>query len=208
MAKSRLRELWSRVWHFIWDDDSIWSWIVNVILAFVLIKFLLYPGIGLMLGTSHPVVAVVSGSMEHDGSFDAWWQSSASCGGPCRQEWYATANISQEEFTSFPFKNGFNTGDIMILHGKQLDELAVGDVAVFQSPYKQEPIIHRVVKKYEKGDTLFFDTKGDHNSAQGAYDLQVGGNQLIGVAVFRLPYLGWVKLGFVKLLNIIGIESR
>ena len=62
------RKILKRVWYFIWEEDSIWSWLVNIILAFVLIKYVVYPGLGFLLGTSHPIVAVVSGSMEHDGS--------------------------------------------------------------------------------------------------------------------------------------------
>ena len=64
------------VWKFIWEDDSIWSWMLNIILAFVLIKFIVYPGLGLLLGTSYPVVAVVSESMEHNEPFDEWWDNS------------------------------------------------------------------------------------------------------------------------------------
>ena len=63
-----------KIWYFIWEDNSIWSWIVNVILAFVLIKFIVYPGLGFLLTTSHPVVAVVSESMEHNLRFDDWWE--------------------------------------------------------------------------------------------------------------------------------------
>ena len=64
------KRTWKKIWYFIWEDNSIWSWIVNIILAFVLIKFIVYPGLGLILSTSHPVVAVVSESMEHNGNFD------------------------------------------------------------------------------------------------------------------------------------------
>ena len=42
---------------------------MNVVLAFVLIKFIIYPGAGLIMGTRLPVVAVVSESMEHQGPF-------------------------------------------------------------------------------------------------------------------------------------------
>ena len=59
------KQFLKKTWHFIWDDDSIWSWIINVILAFVIIKFLVYPGLGFIMQTSYPIVAVVSGSMEH-----------------------------------------------------------------------------------------------------------------------------------------------
>ena len=33
---------WKKIWWFIWEDDSWASWFVNVILAFVIIKFLVY----------------------------------------------------------------------------------------------------------------------------------------------------------------------
>ena len=32
-------------------EDSILSWIVNIILALIIVKFLLYPGIGFLLST-------------------------------------------------------------------------------------------------------------------------------------------------------------
>ena len=72
MKKKDLNSTWKKVWHFIWEDNSIWSWIVNIILAFILIKFIVYPGLGLALGTSYPIVAVVSNSMEHEPSMASW----------------------------------------------------------------------------------------------------------------------------------------
>lgn len=65
MGGSKLKKAFRKVWHFIWEDNSIWSWIVNIILAFVLIKFIVYPLLGFVLGTNFPIVAVVSSSMEH-----------------------------------------------------------------------------------------------------------------------------------------------
>ena len=61
--KKELKTKWSKFWYFIWEDDSVWSWIVNIGLAFLLIKFIVYPGLGLILATDFPVVAVVSGSI-------------------------------------------------------------------------------------------------------------------------------------------------
>ena len=66
MRRSKFRKVLKKVWYFIWEDNSIWSWIVNIILAFVLIKFIVYPGLGFVLGTNYPIVAVVSSSMEHN----------------------------------------------------------------------------------------------------------------------------------------------
>ena len=73
-VKKKPKSFWGKVWYLIWYEDSVASWIVNVILAFLIIKFLIYPGLGLLFGTNLPIVAVVSESMQHEGSFDEWWQ--------------------------------------------------------------------------------------------------------------------------------------
>lgn len=179
-----------------------------MILAFVLIKFIVYPGLGFVLATTHPVVAVVSGSMEHDGSFDDWWESKAICSGiPCSQrEFYATLGITQEKFVTFPFRNGFNTGDIMILKGKPIDKIEIGDVIVFQGG-KRDPVIHRIVaSKYIDGE-YSFQTKGDHNprsiGSGSLTEIDIRENQIIGNALFRIPYLGWIKIIFTKIVQLV-----
>ena len=73
MDKEKVKSFLKRAWHFIWSEDSILSWIANVILAFLLIYFIVYPVLGFIFGTSFPIVAVVSGSMEHNENFNLWW---------------------------------------------------------------------------------------------------------------------------------------
>ncbi len=215
---------WKKIWYFIWESDSIWSWLVNIVLAFIIIKFIVYPGIGLMMGTGYPIVAVVSGSMEHKtvnpcsmysitgdclerspGHYEIcgivfeekqkvdlnfFWQS---CGG-----WYENyTDITKESFSTFKFKNGFNTGDIMILRGTSPEKINVGDTIVYMTNAKPYPIIHRVVD-IQKGDEYKFITKGDHNPIE---DQPVNERYVIGKAVVRVPLLGWIKIGFVKLIN-------
>lgn len=220
------REFWKKSWHFIWESDSFLSWIVNIILAFVLIKFIIYPGLGFIMQTGYPIVAVVSGSMEHKAvnpclennkntneclnfdkdkfticdktfkskqksSLDFFWDS---CG-----EWYKkNTDITKDDFGNFELKNGFNKGDIMILRGLPPEDIETGDTVVYMSKTAPYPIIHRVVdiKNSENGYTYI--TKGDHNP--GA-DSPVDESQLIGKAVFRIPFLGWIKIGFVKIIN-------
>lgn len=174
-----------RVWHFLWEEDSLLSWLVNIVLAFILVKFLIYPGLGLVLGTGYPVVAVVSGSMEHDGSFDSWWSNARS--------WYENNNIQLSDFNSFGFHNGFDKGDIILLVGAKPENIGVGEVVVYSSttPY---PIIHRVVKKEKVNNKYLFITKGDHNSAPDTES--VSEDVILGRAVFRIPLLGWVKIWF------------
>jgi signal peptidase I len=195
-----------KLWWFIWEDDSLASWIVNIVLAFILIKFIVYPGLGLVFGTSYPVVAVVSGSMEHDGSFDTWWQSQAYCAtGYCTQEeWYAEQSITKDQFKRFIFPNGFNTGDIIVLIGKDPQKIKVGDVIVFQSD-KPYPIIHRVITKRIETGKVVFNTKGDHNAAKGPDDTEISEERLIGKAIFRIPYLGWIKIVFFKAVGYVWL---
>jgi len=64
-TKSKIIASLKAFWNFLWNEDSILSWIVNIIIAFLLIKFVIYPGIGFALGTNLPVVAVISESMSH-----------------------------------------------------------------------------------------------------------------------------------------------
>lgn len=185
----QFKEILKKTWHFIWHEDSLLSWIVNIILAFIIVKFLIYPGLGLLFGTGYPVVAVVSGSMEHDGSFDDWWNS--------QKDFYENYNISKDEFNEFKFKNGFSMGDIMIL--VKADDIKVGDVIVFRGSVK-DPIIHRVVKVSE-----VIQTKGDHNPTSRNDEMNIAKQNIYGRAVFRIPYLGWIKLLFVRLINLFGI---
>ncbi len=199
MNGQQAKELLKRVWRFIWHDDSIWSWIVNIILAFVLIRFIVFPGLGLALDTTHPVVAVISESMEHDGGFDTWWAD--------QHQWYGKQGITKEEFSQFPFADGFNKGDIMFLAGKAPEKLRIGDVLVFQTGQPQ-PIIHRIVRKWQEGGKWHFQTKGDHNKDSikngPASEMRITEEQVVGRAVFRVPYLGWLKIAFVNALKALG----
>lgn len=208
MNRKELKNFLRKTWYFIWEDNSIWSWIVNILLAFVLIKFLVYPSIGLLLGTTHPVVAVMSNSMEHEGSFDDWWnQDKALCqGSSCSQAgFYAQYSISKEDFLSYRLRNGFNTGDIIVVAGIKEENIKKGDIVVYWSN-GPIPIIHRVIAKWEGDDTYFLTTKGDNNRGFNNNEKQLDADVIVGKAVIRIPYLGWIKIGFVRFLGIFGVE--
>ena len=189
-----------KIWYFIWEDNSIWSWIVNVILAFVLIKFIVYPGLGFLLTTSHPVVAVVSESMEHNLRFDDWWEKNG--------KWYSENGISKRGFETFSLKNGFNEGDIMILVGRESKDIVIGDVIVFTSSRK-DPIIHRVVNKTQTDSKYYFKTKGDNNGEPIKTSIldetKISEDIIIGKAIIRVPLLGYIKIWFVGILEIMGL---
>lgn len=202
-------ELLKKVWHFIWDEDSIWSWLANIILAFVLIKFIVYPGLGFLLGTNYPIVAVVSSSMEHNNAFDTWWQIECCTNTQCttkktQQEIFNKWEITKEQYTKFPFTSGFNKGDIMILHSPK--EAQQGDVLVFAAPNRADPIIHRLVKTETIGIKTSYNTQGDNNcGATAEFEENIPQERLLGKAAFRLPFLGWLKIIFVDLLKLIKI---
>jgi len=199
MGKKKIKKTLKEIWYFIWEDNSIWSWLVNIILAFVLIKFVVYPGLGFLLITSHPVVAVVSESMEHRMGFDAWWEKN--------NGWYIENGIDKKDFEMFSLKNGFNKGDIMFLVGRDAENIEVGDVIVFNNRRK-DPIIHRVVKKMQDGNEIYFQTKGDNNQNsiknRGLDETHIIEDIIIGKAAFRVPVLGYIKIWFMELLKLIG----
>jgi len=198
--KSKSNLTWGKVWYFIWYDDSMLSWIVNIILAFVLIKYIIYPGLGLFFGTQFPIVAVVSNSMEHHGSFYEWWNS--------QEDFYLKHNITDIDFREFAFTHGFNKGDIMVLIGTAPYKINVGDVIVYHAK-KPYPIIHRVISIRDTGGELYFETKGDNNKFQiKGFDLDeknVSSEAYIGRAVFRIPFLGYIKIWFVEVMSWIGL---
>ncbi|MFW6230512.1 MAG: signal peptidase I [Nanoarchaeota archaeon] len=199
----KAKKYWKRFRDFL-NEDSLLSWIANVALAFVLIKFIVYPALGLVFGTQYPIVAVVSGSMEHPGSFDDWWSEPAVLDGTTvtQGEYYASTGIAKEEFGDFPFSNGFNTGDIMILRGIEPDKIDVGDIIVFRSS-SQDPIIHRVIEKDINEGEVTFTTKGDNNPQSYGFETGISEDVVIGKAIFRIPWLGYVKIWFFKIIGFI-----
>jgi len=213
----KIGKYWKKTWHFFWHDDSIWSWVANIIVAFIIIRFLVYPLLGLILGTGFPIVAVVSESMEHGlynnqicgqdvnnlkESFDNYWKS---CG-----SWYEQRGITKEQFRSFRFSDGFTKGDVIILWRANRNNLNLGDILVFQGG-KPQPIIHRVVKITQEDGQYYYQTKGDHNaeSIQGLLgETEIGEERILGKGIIRLPYLGWLKILFVDAVKPLGITIQ
>lgn len=215
--KSRFHHLkhhGKRVWHFFWHSDSLWSWLANLIIAFLVIRFIVYPVLGLLLGTSYPIVAVVSESMEHGlsdntlcgqtfknfpESFDNYWDVCS--------YWYENRNITKEQFQKFPFKDGFRKGDVILLWRANKKNIKAGDILIFQS-IKTQPLIHRVINLWEEEGLLYYQTKGDHNAQSYAAlkETEIAENRVYGQGMLRVPYLGWLKILFVDAVKPLGIE--
>jgi len=188
-----------RFFNWLWNSDSLLSWIVSLALAFVIVKFVFFPLLSFALATSLPLVVVESSSMEHpqagfignvigsEGSFNIFWQE--------KGKWYENKNIEKEEAEKWPLKTGFDKGDIMIVWGR--GDTEVGDIIIFEAN-TQHPIIHRVVSI--SGNTI--ETKGDNNPEQLSIEKNISENDVVGKAVFRIPKLGWVKLVFVEIAKV------
>jgi len=137
--------------------------------------------------------------IEFQESFDNYWDN---CG-----SWYEKRNITKSQFKKFPFKNGFRKGDVIVLWRANRNNLDVGDVLIFQGN-KPQPIIHRVVKTWKEDSKYYYQTKGDHNSQSigiGLGETKISEDRIFGQGLFRIPYLGWMKILFVDAVKPLGI---
>jgi|SRR3989344_6769290 len=195
-----------KIWNFLWNDNSIWSWIISLILAFVIVKFLLFPGLSLVLSTPLPLVVIESGSMHHSGSLikgltgfavseedsvQVWYNNSV---------WYKEHDISSEETEKWRFNTGLDKGDIIVVKGKKSSDLKIGDVIIFNAG-QQNPIIHRIVGIQQDKNSIHFSTKGDNNAGQLTFETNIPADAVLGKASVRIPKIGWIKLVFVEIIR-------
>ncbi|MFH0711655.1 MAG: hypothetical protein V1889_00860 [archaeon] len=181
---SKVGRTWKRIYKFL-KKDSWASLFVTLVLAIIVIKFLFFPTLSFLTGTPLPLVIVESCSMHHyENGFEKIFEAS---------DVYADDGISLSDSGDWIFQDGFNKGDVIFVVGA--GDIEIGDVIVFNggSTY---PIIHRVV---EVGD--YYATKGDNyktNSNQLSSEKMIGGEQVVGKALFRVPFVGWIKLIFFE----------
>ena len=190
----KLKEALQKFWHLLWKDESWKGWIFSIIFLFVFIKFIFFPILSFIAGTSLPLAIVESCSMYHSGNlfsnYDLWWEN--------HQSKYFEFNITKQEFSQFKFSNGFNKGDILFIAGVKPENIKIGDIIIFNANY-QNPLIHRVIDIRKQGNEYFFSTIGDNNNGQLEAEKNINENQIVGKADFKLiPYAGWVKLVFFE----------
>jgi len=175
--------IWERIWGFL-HEDSWASFAVTLILAVIIIKFVFFPGLSFVTGTDLPLVIVESCSMyHHEDGFDRTFESSV----------YDYYGLDLSDTTNWIFQNGFNKGDVIFVVGA--DDVEVGDVIIFNGG-NTYPLIHRVV---DVGDS--YSTKGDNyktNSGQLPSEMVIPKNEVIGKALFKVPFVGWIKLVFFE----------
>ena len=142
----------------------------KIIIAVVMISiaffgsFLVYFILQISFNTKSPIVVVVSGSMETQ----------------------------------------IHKGDLLFVMGREPENIKNGtiidkdgDIIVFNAQglwpsAPLDPIVHRVIDKYQVGDTWYFRTKGDANSIPDAAPIPE--SRIIGVVIGGIPYIGWVKI--------------
>lgn len=179
----KIKESLRRFWKFL-KKDSWASFAVTLLIAFIVIKFIFFPGLSLITGTSLPIVIVESCSMYHqDPGFENTFTSPV----------YEKYGINIGDTKGWDFPNGFSKGDLIFVVGAK--NIEIGDVIIFHGG-TANPLIHRVVKA---GET--YSTKGDNyktNSQQLASEMNIQEEQIIGKALFKIPAVGWAKLIFFE----------
>jgi signal peptidase len=100
----------------------------------------------------------------------------------------------------------FHKGDLVIVKGVDPDEIKVGDIIVFENPWRGIPVVHRVIGIEEVDGRRYFITKGDNRITNRFSDQQSGiappiSEDLIkGRVVLVVPKLGWFKVLLTELL--------
>jgi hypothetical protein len=194
MKNNKLKKFWNKFWFIVWKDESLKGWIISVIFLFILIKFIFLPTLSLVTGSEIPIAIVESCSMYHKGdifsNYDNWWEKHNSK--------YSPYIINKPDFQNFPFKNGFNKGDILFIIEAKPEKIKIGDVIIFDTG-KRNPLIHRVVEIKKENSEYFFSTIGDNNWGQLESEKEISKDQLVGKAVFKVaPFIGWGKLIFFE----------
>jgi signal peptidase I len=201
--EGKIKKGFKKFWFLLWKDNSIKGWLFSLIFLFVFIKFIFFPFLNLVTGTSLPLAIVESCSMYHQGNifsnFNDWFAR--------HETKYESINITKEELQNSPLKNGFSKGDILFIIGANPDKLKIGDVILFRSGNGGAPIIHRIINIQEENGKRIFTTIGDNNAQSltpsnnpsGVDERTITEEQLVGKAVFRIaPGLGWIKLIFFE----------
>jgi len=177
----KVLDYWKKFWGFL-QEDSWPSFGVTLLLAFIMIKFVFFPGLSLITGTSLPLVIVESCSMYHDeAGLDSVFENDA----------YEDFGISLADAGNWIFQNGFSKGDVIFVVAAK--NIEVGDVIIFNGG-SSYPIIHRVID----ADDGEFITKGDNNPEIYNFDRDINEEQVIGKALFKVPAVGWAKLIFFE----------
>jgi hypothetical protein len=190
-----------KFWKFL-NEDSWKSTIVFVLLFLLVVMYLVSPLLGILTGfsysesvikiapsTTFPFVRVTSSPMNLVIVESCSMHHSMDLENIIENNIYAENNISLEDTKDWGFKKGFTKGDIIFSIAPR--NIEIGDVIIFESNQEEVkyPIIHRIIRKNET-----IATKGDNNFGLLPYEKEIQLEQIKAKSVFRIPYVGWIKL--------------
>ena len=181
------QNIFKKIWHFLWEEESALSYVVFIAVAFILLKFLVFPAALFVTGYSD-VAAVVSGSMYHG---DAQFNHSFNT-------WLEFHGYTQEQVSAWPFQNGLNVGDVILVKEFPAEQIKVGDIILFYAPQGQ--IIHRVIETKQVGNDTYYSTKGDANVASLTVEQDIPYSEIKGKLVSKIPFLGYPKVALTYIL--------
>lgn len=104
----------------------------------------------------------------------------------------------------------FYKGDLIVSKGVPPENLEVGDVIVYKNPIRGIDVVHRIVAKEERGNHIYFFTKGDNNMTNPEWDQKtmpplappIMDEWVEGKVVLVIPKLGWFKVALTEILGV------
>ena len=208
------------------EDTSSKKIITNIIyiLYSILLAYILYLVIGLILGTSLPLATVVSGSMQptlYRGDI-VIINSAKNIKAEVVDVNENIANKDLKDFSKmsfFPNKYGLSEIDTITIGNKTINLMNTiknkNSIVIYKSNIYGKLIIHRAVAIIHAKDGIFVITKGDNHKTNRIIDedcnldpnkgnprngclniFPVNVKYLYGKEIFKIPYLGYIKLIF------------
>ncbi len=199
-------------------NNEVVAWAVYLVSAFVF-AWIFYTVLGIALGTSSPMVIVLSGSMQplYSRGDVIVMQGTDSAGLQGVEVHLDEQTLLETPLSSFAQPVYSNAGSVRRIEGIQfssgqtIDITKQGSVVVYWSDLRKEPIIHRVVAKLHGADGCYVITKGDsemnttvdqdcgkviagrpEKNCIALYPVPV--EKLQGKAVLQIPFVGCFKL--------------
>ncbi|MFW9778283.1 MAG: signal peptidase I [Candidatus Heimdallarchaeota archaeon] len=151
-------------------NTKVRGWLEIVVLLIIALgmAITISSGLNIMLnGATHPTAAVTTGSMI-----------------PIYNGYQDT-----EQADIYPLR-----GDILLVRKVLPASIEIGEVIVFNVSQVSDPIVHRVVDKWEVNETYYFKTNGDNRKDPDTW--VVKGKDVFGIVVVRIPYIGWFLILF------------
>lgn len=142
---------------------------------FSIVFFSIHISLIIALHNNNPAFVVTSNSMLHQN--ESW------------RDYYTAMGI---DTSNFPIQGGFARGDILLAEGVNPNNIAVGDVIIFEASGTE--IAHRVVEISFSDNKPKFKTKGDANMYSAWSESSIFPENIKGRVVFVLPKIGHIFL--------------